>query len=129
MTDIPPAADTGTKDERRIVIHTVCRDLLRVLARRQGMSMGKVVWTALTNHWLQSGYDSRLLFHIMDPPCPTCGHKINLPSEKQREELVERLCGEHWQEYEKKYIAEQKEMAQMADEAGLEHPDNERKRA
>lgn len=116
------------KDERRIVIHTVCRDLLKVLSRRQKLPMGKIVWNALAEHWINCGYDSRLMFHIMDPPCPTCGHTINNPQEKDREQLVERLSGDGWKEYEKEFIAQQDEYERLANEYDLEHP-NDKKRA
>lgn len=122
MATEPIPRSTKVEDEARIVIHTVCRDLLRILSRREKISMGKIVWNALSQYWLQQGYDPRLLFHVMDPQCSECGRNYNNPTEQHREALVERLSGKEWKEYEKNFIEEQNEMERLANEAGLEHP-------
>ena len=120
MVGKPIAKETKVKDEKRIVIHTVCRDLLRVIAKRQDISMGKVVWNALAEHWLNQGYDAGMLFQILDPPCPTCGFQLNNPSEADRERLVEQLSSDGWEEYEANHRREQKEMDKIGAELGLD---------
>ena len=104
MVGKPIAKETKVKDEKRIVIHTVARDLLRVIAKRQDISMGKVVWNALAEHWINRGYNTDMLRQILDPPCPTCGNQHNNQSEAERQRLVEKLTSNDWRIHEDKYL-------------------------
>lgn len=71
---MPTARKVTPDNETRIVIHTVVRDLLRVLAKRRGITMNRVVWEALQQYWFSNGYDEQELFQIVEPPsCPPDG--------------------------------------------------------
>lgn len=128
-TKTPRVVKTRFEDESRIVIHSVCRDLLKIMARRKNQKMSHIVWQALTEHWLTSGYDPRLMFKVMDPPCFECGHQLHNPTEQDRQRLVEHLSGDGWEEREREYIAEQEKWDRLANEHGIEHPGDCKKRA
>ena len=68
---MPLARRVFKEEESRVVVHTVVRDLIRVLSKRKGLAMNRVVWEALQQYWLSNGYTRAELINITEPEsCP-----------------------------------------------------------
>lgn len=104
MVGKPVALETTVKDETRVVIHTCLRDLLRIIAKRERTRMGKIIWNALAEYWINRGYNADMLRQILDPPCPSCGNQHNNHSEAERERLVQKLTSNEWRMHEEQYL-------------------------
>ena len=95
----PKVNRISQKDERRLVIHVVVRDLLRIMSKRLNQPMGKIVWDAVSDYWLSRGYDiSEKDLILNQTSCPTCGMSSHNTIGPDREKLIEDLS--RWEDRE-----------------------------
>lgn len=119
----PKHSRVSPEDETRIAIHTVARDLIRILAKRRKLPMNRVVWEALQCYWVWNDYDPAEMYLVLNPPpCQTCGVRKHL-SHEDREELIRELTRPGWEERAKHSNTDRERWNELADQMGLTHKD------